>query len=382
MTSTSNHPIETIVSALLEAPSQRPTLTATVDLTPDGSGQPPALKVIGTAVREAVERLDSATLGHGDVDRLREEGQALEEAATDASARGALGLVYVAEMDGALRVVELDSPLRTSVHVGAPRVFELVRAVYLDRPVVLVTTDLHTMDVVRVQHGAEGARDGVDWPAHYLTKKGQRTHRDAPAAGSAAGTEAAGHSYVSDERRVEEQRRLFANEAAQRLSTFAQPGDLLVVEGVEEARSQLLGQLPAEMASAAIQRPWLNPAQQEDPRERNARLRVLAEEAQVDLGTAQAALWFSGEYGEQAIGGPEAVRSFAEQGRIATVLVHQEAGDHWGHASDARYRAPSVDAAAVEAALEAAIRQGAVVRFAADARLLEQQGGIVGVARY
>jgi hypothetical protein len=181
---------------------------------------------------------------------------------------------------------------------------------------------------------------------------------------------------------VEEQRRLFANEAAQRLSTFVHPGDLLVVEGVEEARSQLLGQLPEEMASAAIQRPWLDPAQQEDPRDRNARLRVLAEEAQIDLGTAQAALWFSGEYGEQAIGGPEAVRSFAEQGRIATVLVHQEAGDHWGHASDARYRAPSVDAAAVEAALEAAIRQGAVVRFADDARLLEQQGGIVGVARY
>lgn len=382
MTNASAHPIEKIVTALLEGTSHRPTLTATVDLTPDGSGQPPALKVIGTAVREAAEREDPASLERGDVDRLREEGRALEEAATDASARGALGLVYVAELDGALRVVETDSPLRTSVHVGAPRVFELVRAVYLDRPVVLVTTDLHTMDVVRVQHGAEGARDNVDWPAHYLAKHGQRTHRDAPAAGSAAGTEAPGHSYVSDQRRVEEQRRLFANEAAQRLSTFVQPGDLLVVEGVEEARSQLLAQLPEEMASAAIQRPWLDPAQQEDPRDRNTRLRVLAEDIQIDLGNAQAALWFSGEYREQAIGGPEAVRLSAEQGRVATVLVHQDAGDHWGNASDSRYRAPSVNAAAVEAALEAAVRQGAVVRFTDEARLLEQQGGIVGLARY
>lgn len=380
MTNASTHPIEQIVAALIEGAGERPMLTATVDLTPDGTGQPPTLKIISGAVRQEIDGLDAASLQHGDADRLREEGEALEEAAVDASARGALGLVYAAQLDGALRVLELDSPLRTSIHLGAPRVFELARAVYLDRPVVLVTTDVHTMDVVRVQHGTAEDHDNVDWPAHYLTKKGQRTHRDAPGGGSAAGTTAAGHSYASNERRVEEMRNLFASDAAEHLGKFLQPGDLLVVDGVEEARAQLLNHLPGDVAESAVQRPAPDPT--EDARARYARLRSLVEQSQLTLGTAQATQWFDGAFGDRSIAGPAEVRAAAEGGRVATVLVHQDAEDHWGDVSDTRHHGASVDAAAVEAALVAAMRQGAVVRFADDARLLAERGGIVGIARY
>jgi hypothetical protein len=380
MTNANAHPIENIVTALIESAGDRPVLTATVDLTPDGTGQPPTLKIISGAVRQEIDRLDAAALQHGDADLLREEGEALQEAAVDASARGALGLVYSVQLDGALRVLELDSPLRTSIHVGTPRVFELARAVYLDRPVVVVTTDLHTMDVVRIQHGSAEDHDNVDWPAHYLSKKGQRTNRDAQGGGTTAGTAGPGHSYASNERRVEEFRNLFASDAAEHLAKFLQPGDLLVVEGVEEARAQLLHHLPADLAASAVQHPAADPT--EDARARYARLRSLAEGSQIALGTVQSGEWFAGAYGDQSLGGPADVLAAAEQGRVATVLVHQDAEDHWGDASDTRHHESSVDTAAVEEALVASVRQGAVVRFAEDARLLAERDGIVGIARY
>src|SRR5690606_35862477 len=101
---------------------------------------------------------------------------------------------------------------------------ELALARYLARPVCLVQCDLHTMDVTRVQYGAAQDEAQVDWPAHYLTNRGQRTGVDrrggAPGvAGSggqgpagASGKAGPGHSYVQQDRHVEEQRNLFANE--------------------------------------------------------------------------------------------------------------------------------------------------------------------------
>lgn len=360
--------------------SGRLVLTATLDLSPDGSGQPPVFQVLRSAAREVGAGLESR-----DVDALDAEVTALLEAAEDANDRGLLGFVWTSSVDrdargqdGPLAVLELAAPIRSSVHVGeAPRVFEVARAAYLDRSVVLVTTDLHTMDVTRVRYGTATDTDGVDWPAHYLSKRGQRTGRDAQGAGG-QGAGNAGHTYNNVRRYVEEQRNLFANEAAENLARFLSDDDLLVVEGVDEARSQLLGRLPEALASRARQEPAAPHGEGE--RDRFARLQAIARESQILAADDRAEAWFSGAEAN-AISGPEAIRTACEQGRVATVIVHEDATDHLGTAEDVRLQSSPVNAETVEALLQAALRQGAEVIFADDERLLALDG-IVAIGRF
>ena len=371
---TANNPetrLDALLSRLLDHASDRLTLTATLDLTPDGSGQPPVLKMLTHAAREAAGSLD-----HSDIALVDAEVAHLEAATVDASERGMLGLVWVSrpgdDEDAASTLLELATPIRSSLHVGqGPRVFELARASFFERPVTLVTADLHTMDVVRVRYGAETGSAEVDWPQHYLRKVGQRTGRDAFGGG-------VGHSYVKQHRYVEEQRNLFANEAAEHLARFVQEGDLLVVEGVDEARSQLLARLPDALAAGAVQLPAAPHG--EDERSRAERLHALARDAQLARAAERVERWASGAEAN-AIAGIEAIRTACEQGRVGSVLVHEGAADHLGSAEDARLHTSPVDADAVEGVLQAALRQGAVAAFTGDDRVLND-GGIVAVGRY
>lgn len=375
---TTNKPearLDSLLSRLLDHPADGLTLTATLDLTPDGSGQPPVLKMLPHAVREAAAGLDSADMALVDV-----EAADLEAAALDASERGMLGLVWIsrpgATAEAASTLLELATPIRSSLHVGpGPRVFELARAAFFDRPVTLVTTDLHTMDVVRVRYGTETASAEVDWPQHYLRKVGQRTGRDAFGGGPGGG---AGHSYARQDRYVEEHRNLFANEAAEHLARFVQEGDLLVVEGVDEARAQLLARLPDALAAGALQLPA--PPHGEDERARAERLHVLARDAQLARAAERVERWASGAEAN-AIAGIEAIRTACEQGRVGSVVVHERAADHLGSAEDARLHTATVDADAVEGVLQAALRQGAIAAFTEDDRILSE-GGVVAVGRY
>ncbi|MGE3961129.1 MAG: hypothetical protein AB7F65_05550 [Dehalococcoidia bacterium] len=372
--------LEGLVGRLLDHESGRLTLTATLDLTPDGSGQPPVLQPFRHAAREAGAGLESREAG-----ALDEDITALLAAAEDASARGVLGLVWVSHpvVEGhadpaPFTILELAQPIRSSVSVGdGPRVFEVARAAYLDRPVALVTTDMHTMDVVRVRYGAATGSDEVDWPQHYTSKLGQRTNRSAQG-GPVGGTAGTGHAYANVERWVEAQRNLFANEAEEHVAKFVHPDDLLVVEGVDEARSQLLARLPESVAARAVQ---LNaPPHGEEERERYERLRHLALDVQLENGRRRTEQWFGGAE-PNAVNGLEAIGHACEQGRVATVIVHQDAVDHLGTVEDTRLHESSIDGDAVERLLQAALRQGALAVFADDERLLGE-GGIVAIGRY
>src|SRR5690606_17186546 len=157
-------------------------------------------------------------------------------------------------------------------------------------------------------------------------------------------------------RYVEEQRNLFANEAAENLARFLEDDDLLVVEGVDEARSQLLGRLPEAIAARALQEPA--PPHGEGERERFARLQAIAREAQILAADDRAEAWFSGAE-PNAISGPTAIETACTQGRVASVIVHEEATDHLGTAEDVRLQPSPVDADTVEDLLQAALRQGA-----------------------
>lgn len=384
MTTDSSDRLDALIARLREG-DDRLTVTATLDLTSDGTGQPPALRTFTQAAREATAGMDKRVAA-----AVEAEIEDLQAIAEDASQRGALGLMYVAHPDndpdtpraesGDFVAIELETPVRTSLHAGSgARIFELVRAAYLERPVALVTTDLHTMSVSRIVYGVEEASAEIDWPSHYLTKRGQRTNRDAHGGGGRADEQGGGHSYVKQQRRVEEQRNLFANEAAEHLSRFLQQGDLLVIEGVEEARQQVLSRLSPELAEGAIQRSAPDPT--EDDRDRFARLRLLAEESRFLDAAHRAADWFSGS-SPNTLSGAQAIHRAAKEGRVASVIVHQDASTHMGYANDTRLRESRVDEDAVEAALSAALAQGAAVYFTDEARVLEDQDGMIGIARY
>lgn len=365
-------------AAEIEAGGGRLTLTATLDLTPDSTGQPPVLQPLRRAIRDAAGDLDSRQMA-----ALDDDVSELIEAVEDAGARGILGFVWVSHPavekadEAPITVMELASTIRSSVHVDArPHLFEVARAAYLDRPVVLVTTDVHTMDVVRVRRGTPYEADQVDYPKHWLRKVNQRTGRDA--FGGAAGQGGMGHSYDKTEQQVEHQRGLFASEAAEALGKFVTDEDLFVIEGVDEARSQILGRLPESLASRAVQLPAPHPNEEE--RDRFARLRALAYEAQFDQGAQRAERFFAG--GEaNAIRGLDAIETAVEQGRVATVIVHEDAEDHMGSWDDVRFRESTVDGQRVERILQQALRQGAVAIFTQDQRVLDE-GGLVAVGRY
>jgi len=94
--------------------SGRLVLTATLDLSPDGSGQPPVFQVLRSAAREVGAGLESR-----DADALDAEVTALLEAAEDANDRGLLGFVWTSSVDrvargqdGPLAVLELAAPIR------------------------------------------------------------------------------------------------------------------------------------------------------------------------------------------------------------------------------------------------------------------------------
>lgn len=379
-----NDSLEVLVARLREGGEQL-TVTATLDLTPDGSGQPPVLRSLRQAAREAVEGMDGRVAA-----AVEAEIADLEEIATDASSRGVLGLVYVAHPDGDpdtpraeagdFTVVELAAPVRTSLAAGSgPRIFEIAREGYLERPVALVTVDTNSMHVTRVLYGHGEATTEVEWPERYLAKRGQRTNQDARGGGGHADERGGGHSYVKQERQVQEHRNLFANEAAHHLAEILRDEDILVVEGVEDARQQLLARLPAAVAARALQHPAPDPTEAE--RDRFARLRAIGEQEQFAEAARRAEEWFSGA-SPNTVGGVEAIHRAADEGRVASVIVHQDAAHHFGYASDTRLRLSPVDVDAVEAALAAAMGQGAVVYFTDDARVLDEQGGMIGIARY
>lgn len=371
--------IDALIDQLIDLDSgDVPLLTATVDLRTGSGGQPPALQLLPQIAREAGEAL-------GKLDRARtrsieQDLDALRDAIEAASEDGALGLVYCGSAGaGILSLIETPYPLRNSAHAGSrARLFELVRLRYLaGRSVCLLIADMHTMDITRVRYAAEEASDSVDWPKHFLSKHGQRTSIEG-AGGMEPG--AGGHAVNKVERLVEHQRSLFAQEAARHVEAFVQPGDLLVLAGPEEARAQLLNQLPAQYRDVTAEMTALDPTREE--RELLTALTEFVAETQHQRADADAARWFDGGFGDLAISGTDAIVAAAEQGRVETLILHDDAIDHYGTMEDARLHEPPHDPEAVEALLQASIRQGAEVMFATDPRLQQEQHGAIAIARF
>lgn len=133
------------------------------------------------------------------------------------------------------------------------------------------------------------------------------------------------------------------------------------------------------MPERALQLPAPDPT--EADRDRFARLRTIGEETQFAEAARRVEEWFSGA-SPNTVGGVAALQTAAEEGRVASIIVHQDAAHHFGYASDTRLRQSTVDTDAVEEALSTAMGQGAAVYFTDDERVLTEQGGMIGIARY
>lgn len=374
------------IAQFLEALTQTsnanlPVVTAYLDLSagPE-SGPGPAETVVRRGImtdadaRQATSREASRSL---DADI-----EGVQAAVLEARREGAMGLAYLGCAGaGVQHVLSAPLPFRNDIRVADQGwVFELERYRYLfERPISLVTSDTHTADMVRIRFGSREAESSVDRDPHFLTKRKGRTNVQGRGGTAEAGF-GGGHSKNRVEQIVEEKRAMFAREAASEVARFVGAEDLFFVEGVEEARAQLLNALPPELASRARLLP-AGPANRDN--------RALAQfalahspDAQREETTRIVQQALSGGLGEAWASGFEAVRRAFDEGRVAELIVHEDSVGHWGTTDDARQYESPLDDDLIEQLIEAAEETSAGLRFGLDAVLLTAHEGILATLRW
>jgi hypothetical protein len=89
-----------------------------------------------------------------------------------------------------------------------------------------------------------------------------------------------------------------------------------------------------------------------------------------------------GGLGDRALRGPGALLSAARQGRLAALVLDEDAMGHLGDAMDARAHAPTQEPGPIEDLLEAARESSAVTWFARGGVVPDGVGGAVGTLRW
>ncbi len=354
-----------------------PILTAAIDLGVGGDGRPVALRALTQAVREAIARFDGDPKD-ADHRSLDLDAELLAESIEQATSDGAAGLIFVGASAAEI-LFELETPFppRNAVDIDRrPALFELVRYRYLaGRGVVLATPSLRDVEIERIRYAVAEDATSVSHSTRLEQHK-QRTKRDGIGAPDGAG----GHGMNRVEQIVEARRSAFAADVADALVQFVEPDEIVILAGTDDGRAAVANRLPDAIRQRVVQTGPLDPTQ--DARSRAMALTELVVRAQYERGDIAAAEWFDGAHGDRAIGGIEAATRAASEGRLGTLILHEDAVDHFGTARDARDHAPDHDPGLVEALLHAALDQGAEIVIARDPRALEQQQGVLGVARY
>jgi len=354
-----------------------PVVTASLDLRQGPPGAPPTARTVAKeAMSAALAAFEGSTKEVGDA--LQAEREVLERSVEEAISSGALGLLYVSlPLQGIRDELHLPLPVRNDVRIGVrPWLWEMERYRYFfHRPVTIAIVDLHTVEVTRIRYGDVQATGGVDWSEHPLMKRhGRAATEGRGAVGAAAG---GWHSKNKIEEVVDAHRAMFSKEAAREVERFLD-GATFVVAGPEEARAQLLGELPEEVRARAIQLPG---NESHRPREHRELLllaaRVSEEHARREARVAFERWRGSGKF----LSGPEALRTAFEEGRVDSVLFHENGVGHWGTAEDARYVPPLGDESLLEELLGRALDTSAAVLFG-DLQELVDEGCAVALLRW
>lgn len=355
--------IDALIEALsdLEVP-EAPLLTVSLDLEPGPDGIPSAGQVMKQGWRNIEERYPD---GLADRDALRSyeaDQAAVEQLHEEAIGRGAAGLFYAGcAARGIRRVLETPYPLRHHLALGhRPWLFELLRYRYLvHRPVTLVLADLGGIQAMRIQYGEVDEEIDIERWEGAATGPHGRTDtqgvgspgRDAQ--GGAPDTAGGWHGKTRIEKSILAHREAFAREDAARVAELAGEEDLLVVAGADETRADLLHQLPERLRGRTVEAAHI------DPRRSERELADMATEAAVSRQYAQASAayrrWASGDLGERAIAGVEAVMKAVERGQLGTLIMAEAAVPHLGTAVDAREHEGTLTEDAVAAVVRGAL---------------------------
>lgn len=366
---------------LLEVDNLQPLVTAYVDLSQSNDGTGPAGDLVARRALAVAEEAYGATLAR-DRKSLDEDREALRASVDESRAEGALGLLYVGcAAEGFRRELATPQPFRSDVRIGSrPWLFELERYRYLlQQRVTLALADLHTIDMVRIGYGEVEESEELDYDEHWVSKRGGRSDIQGRGGPREIGL-MAGHSKNKVQEAVEAHRAMFARDAASHLARFAQGGDLVIIAGADEARSQLLMELPSELADRAILRPATHKAP--DDRELVATAARVVVAHQHELANRAAEEWRSGARGELAVRGTREIERALNEGKLGELVIHEDVAAHWGDAIDARRHEPERDDAVYEEILRAAIGTSVEIRFGTDERLVEQDEGVAGLLRW
>ncbi len=357
--------------------AESPILTATIDLRGGSDGRPVALRMLRQAVREATDRY-AAEVPDRKPPVFDEDVETLEAVIDEATSRGAAGLLYVGAADiGLLKTLETAYPLRNAIDIdSAPCLFEVVRYRYLaGAGAVLASISLREVDITKVRYGIAEATDSVE-PPRRIEKLKQRTKPEGFGGPRGMG----GHALNRVHQRIEAVRVQYASEAADRIASLVEAGDVLVLAGTDSGRSAIRRQLPDNLNAQVLESPALDPT--EDGRARIARLTDLVTEKQYAASDDMTNRWFQGEWGGLAEGGIASASLFAEQGRLGTLILHDDVVDHFGDASDARDRVPQHPPHAIEELVRNALAVSADIIVTREPRALAEHQGVLAIARY
>jgi len=373
--------IDTFRDELLTIDELRPLVTAYVDLSQSKDGTGPAGDLVARRAFAVAEEAYGATLAR-DRKSLGEDREALRASVGEARADGALGLVYVGcAADGFRHELATPQAFRNDVRIGSrPWLFELERHCYLlQQRVTLAVADVHTIDMVRIGYGEVEESEELDYDQHSLARRAGRNAIQGRGGPPEIGL-MAGHSKNKVQEVMEAHRAMFARDAGGHLARFAQEGDLLIIAGADEARSQLLAALPAGLAEKAILRPATHKAAEDHEFVAVATRMVV--EHQHELANRAAEEWRSGAVSDRAVRGIREIKRALGEGKLGEMVVHEDVAGHWGDSIDARRHEPPRDDAVYEEILRAAIKTSVEIRFGTDGRLLEEDEGVAGLLRW
>ncbi len=150
--------------------------------------------------------------------------------------------------------------------------------------------------------------------------------------------------------------------------------------GADEPRGELLKQLPDGLARIAVPAPNIHPALTEADIAEMAM--SLARDAQFAAADGEVARRLAGDYRDRAVSGIGASRAAAERRQLYRLIVHEDAGTHFGTARDAREHRAPVDGAAVNDLVASALAHGAEVLVARHPEMLARYEGVIGVTRW
>jgi peptide subunit release factor 1 (eRF1) len=104
-------------------------------------------------------------------------------------------------------------------------------------------------------------------------------------------------------------------------------------------------------------------------------------ERQLGVGNELVAAVMSGA-GENVARGRQAVDGALQQGRVDTLVMHEDVAGHWGRAGDSRHHQPPWDDAPYEAMLRQARASSAEIMFCQAPELIEQHQGVAARLRW